>query len=66
MSHATRTIFGQTENTAEARNETADGSAVWIVLFAAAMVTLLTLFAGSNLLGDRFDRAPVLVSHQAR
>ena len=64
MSHATRTIFGQAENTPEARNETADGAAIWIVLFATAMVTLLRLFAGANLLGDRFDRAPVLVSHQ--
>jgi hypothetical protein len=65
MSQATRTIFGQTENAPEARNEAADGIAGWIVLFAAAMVTLLTLFAGANLLGDRFDPAPALVWHQA-
>ena len=65
MSHATRTVLGQAENAPEAPNEAADGSAVWIVLFAAAMVTLLTLFAGANLLGDRFDPAPALVWHQA-
>jgi hypothetical protein len=36
---------------------------VWVVLFAAAMVTALTLFSGANLLGDRFDPAPVAGLH---
>lgn len=63
MSHATTTAPDPARSDASP-DETADGTAGWIVLFAAAMVTLLTLFAGTNLLGDRFDPAPAVVWSQ--
>jgi hypothetical protein len=60
MNHATRTIPQPADNAAPP-DEVADGAAVWVVLFAAVMVAALTLFSGANLLGDRFDPAPVMV-----
>jgi hypothetical protein len=60
MNHATRTTLERIDD----RSESTDGAAAWIVLFAAVMVTLLTLFAGANLLGNRFDPAPVALASE--
>ena len=59
MNHATRTIAGPTRNAAGA--ERASDSAAGVVLLAAVMAAALTLFAGANLLGDRFDPSPAIV-----
>jgi hypothetical protein len=62
MSHATRTIHHRAER--EAGSDRAADGVVWVVLFAAVTVATLTLFAGTNLLGDRFDPAPAAIFHQ--
>ena len=59
MNHATRTT-PHAARTAAAQERQTDGVAVTVVLFAAVMVAMLTLFAGTNLLGDRFDPAHTL------
>jgi hypothetical protein len=63
MSHAIRTIRAAGEST-DRPGEGHDGAAALVVLLAAVMVAALTLFAGANLLGDRFDRAPATAWQQ--
>jgi hypothetical protein len=53
MNHATRTIPGPARNAAGTKR--ASDSAAGVIILAAAMAAALTLFAGANLLGDRFD-----------
>lgn len=55
MIHATRNTRRQPHPVTADPHDDANGAALWIVLYAAAMVAALTLFAGSNLLGERFE-----------